>query len=128
MGEMNLLAGWIGILAGFVAGAVSGLLFHKDDWLGGYASWPRRLVRLGHISFFGIAFINIAFYVTFRDYGVDGDGVLKVASWMLVAGAMAMPLCCYGSAFRKSVRHLFFIPVLCLVIAAALSLWKGWLS
>ena len=58
---VNLHAAWIGFFAGCLAGAIPGLFFHGSDWLGGYASWPRRMIRLGHVAFFGIGFLNLAF-------------------------------------------------------------------
>jgi hypothetical protein len=64
-GNLNLLAGWIGVLGGVVSGAIIGLFFHREDWVGGYGSLPRRLLRLGHISFFGIGFLNFALALTF---------------------------------------------------------------
>ena len=60
----NVWAAWLGILAGALAGAVMGLMFHRDDWLGGYSSWRRRMLRLGHIAFFGIGLLNLAFAAT----------------------------------------------------------------
>jgi len=44
---LNILSGWIGISLGVFTGALFGLLFHKEDWLEGYNSWPRRMLRLG---------------------------------------------------------------------------------
>lgn len=55
---LNLQAGWIGFIGGAVTGSMLGLFFHGNDWLGGYASFRRRMFRLGHISFFGLGFIN----------------------------------------------------------------------
>jgi hypothetical protein len=51
---LNFYAAWIGILLGFIAGAVLGLFFHDENWMGGYSSWRRRMSRLGHISFFAL--------------------------------------------------------------------------
>ena len=59
---INLLSAWSGALAGFVSGAIIGLIFHREDWLGGYTSHRRRMLRLGHISFFGLAVINVMFH------------------------------------------------------------------
>ena len=33
----------------------------REDWLGGYGSFKRRLYRLAHISFFGLAIVNLMF-------------------------------------------------------------------
>jgi hypothetical protein len=52
--SLNILVGWIAMLSGAAAGAALGLFFGRDDWAGGYASFRRRMLRLGHISFFGI--------------------------------------------------------------------------
>lgn len=114
---LNLWAAWIGIIAGMLSGAALGLFFHEESWLGGYGSWPRRLLRLGHISFFGVAFLNLAFSVTVRLAGeVPGQ---RVVSWLLVAGAVLMPTVCVLAAWKKPLRHLFFLPVLALLGAAA---------
>ncbi len=119
---LNIYAGWFGFLAGIIAGAVSGLKFYDDNFLGGYGSWSRRLVRLAHISFFGIGLINLAFAVTAKELGFF-DG-LEVGSVALVVGLVAMPLVCYLSAYRAKFRHLFFIPVLAVLIGVLNLLWR----
>lgn len=52
------------MLAGALSGAIVGLFFYRDEWMGGYNSWRRRLTRLGHISFFGLGFLNLIFAAT----------------------------------------------------------------
>ena len=118
----NICAAWIGILLGCLAGAVIGLFFAREDWMGGYGSWRRRLVRLGHISFFGIAFLNISFALTARSLGID-DG-LGVASVLLIVGAVTMPLVCFLAAWRKPLRHAFPVPALSVTLGVALFLWR----
>ena len=103
---ININAAWIGFLLGCISGAVPGLFFHGQNWLGGYASWRRRLMRLGHISFFGIGFLNLGMGLTGLALGVTS----APASMLMLVGAVAMPLVCYASAFRPVCRHLFFIP------------------
>lgn len=118
----NLFAAWLGILLGFLTGAVQGLFFHDDSWQGGYSSWPRRISRLGHISLFGLAFVNLAFVLT-----VDYLGIGAQVFWpsvLLIVGAFTMPLVCYLSAWRQAARHLFLVPVLSLIAAALLLLHR----
>ena len=103
---INLIAAWIGFLLGGVSGAIPGLFFYRFDWLGGYTSWPRRLIRLAHISFFGIGFLNLGMGLTGLLLGITSP----VASVLMLIGAVTMPLLCYASAFRPVFRHLFFIP------------------
>ena len=116
---LNLHAAWIGFLCGFVSGAILGLFFHREDWLGGYGSWPRRMLRLGHISFFGIGFINLAFGLTFRSLGVAAP---PLASALLIVGAAGRPAVCFLSAARQGFRNLFFIPVLSLIAATGVAI------
>ncbi len=106
---VNLYAVWIGLLAGCISGAIPGLFFYKEDWLGGYPSWRRRMIRLAHISFFGIGFINLAFVVSVHIFSIDSG--VRITSYSLIIGAITMPLICYLSAIRPLFRHLFFIPV-----------------
>lgn len=120
---MNLLAGWTSVLVGFAAGAVPGLYFWNEAWLGGYGSWRRRMVRLAHISFFGLGFINLAFAFTFPPaQAVVLTGSIHWSAMLLVAGNAAMPAVCYLAAWRQPFRHLFAVPVLCEVLGVALLL------
>ncbi len=126
MSTINFWAAWIGILLGMLTGALQGLLFHRENWLGGYSSWTRRMLRLGHISFFGIAFLNLAFVNTIYLLG-EGDFPM-LPSLLLVAGALLMPAVCYLSAWRRPFRHLFFLPVLTLLVATGSVVNGGILS
>lgn len=121
MTEINLYAVWIGMLLGAIFGAIQGLFFHKEDWLGGYGSWTRRMTRLGHISFFGIAFINMAFVGTAKI--LDIEQLVSVPSILFIVGAIGMPLICYLSAFKKGIRHLFFIPSLSIIAGVIILVW-----
>lgn len=122
---INLIGGWLGILAGVLSGALVGLFFYRDDWMGGYNSWRRRLTRLGHISFFGLGFLNLVFAATAVQI-VLPPTYLKTASWSFIVGAITMPLCCFLSAWRKPFRHLFPIPVVSLTIGVVTILLGWW--
>ncbi len=104
----NLLAGWLGFLAGAVTGALMGLCFHREDWLGGYGSFPRRLIRLGHIACFGLGLINILFALTAATLPPSASA--RLGSLCLIVGMVTMPLNCFLTAWKKPFRHLFFIP------------------
>ncbi|MHC4994694.1 MAG: hypothetical protein ACYTGQ_06520 [Planctomycetota bacterium] len=132
LSELNLWAAWVGILLGMISGAIQGLVFHRDDALGPYQGWRRRLTRLGHISFFGLAGVNLAFTLTVDRYNIasmsEAPTLLAVASFTLIAGAILMPLSCYLAAWRKPLRHLFPVPVICLLVGGACLLSWGVLS
>lgn len=122
---LNLIAGWLGMLAGVLSGAVLGLFFHDEKWMGGYTSYRRRLARLGHIAFFGLGFLNLIFAATAAQFPLTGQN-LNIASWALILGAATMPLCCFLSAWRKPLRHFFPIPVLSVTTGLLAILIGGW--
>ena len=121
--QLNLLLAWIGLLVGFISGSVLGLKFHREDWLGGYASFKRRLYRLGHISFFGLAMVNLMFYFTAQMFQ-PATLPLVVASWGFVVGAVTMPVCCFVMAHNAKSQALFAIPVGSLLVGGILTLWE----
>ncbi len=123
MRDINLTTAWLAILAGLITGTASGLFFHDQSWMGGYGSWRRRIMRLGHISFFGTAFLNLAFVLSVGHLHLAGPP--PVASAGFVIGAVAMPAVCFLSAWRESFRYLFFIPVASLIVAAGDFLLRG---
>jgi hypothetical protein len=125
--RLMLVAGWSGMLAGALSGAALGLFFHDDRWMGGYASFRRRLARLGHISFFGIGFLDLLFAFTHQVAGLGGNAAWT-AAWGLVLASIAMPACCFLTAWRKPFRHLFAVPVggvLAGVVATLVGLLAG---
>jgi hypothetical protein len=117
----NLQLAWIWILLGFISGAIMGSFFHRETWLGGYGSLPRRMYRLGHISFFGLSIINLMFFVTVRELGLGGAAIVW-ASRGFVAGAITMPMCCGLMAHIPRARLLFAVPVVSLLGACVLTL------
>lgn len=123
MGALNLTAAWIGISLGFLSGAALGLKFHEEGWQGGYTAWPRRMMRLGHISFFGLALINLAYAISLRAFGVTMTS--EAAAYLFILGAATMPVACFLSAWRKPLRHLFYVPVTSLCAGGALFLAQG---
>ena len=119
METLNLHAGWIAILLGCLSGMIIGLFFHSDEWMGGYGSWRRRMVRLGHIAFFGLGFINLFYALTIRTFELPADSATSI---LFVVGLIFMPTVCFASAWHKMFRHLFAIPVISLVLAIILFL------
>jgi hypothetical protein len=116
MATINLQVGWIAVLAGLASGAVIGSFFHRQEWLGGYGSWRRRMVRLAHISLVGTGLLNVVFALS--------AGALKVASFpraasvLFLVGAATMSPVCALAAWRPAFRHLFFVPVASLILGS----------
>ncbi len=118
-GQLNLVLGWLWIVLGFASGALLGLRFHDEQWLGGYASWMRRLYRLAHISFFGLGLLNLLFFLTVRATGIS----FQIASFAFALGALTMPLCCVLAAHKPNFKPVFALPVLSLMTGALLTVW-----
>lgn len=103
------------MIFGLMSGAAIGLFFHQESFAGGYAAFRRRMLRLGHVAFFGLGIINVIFSLTVTTTNV----VLSypaVASLSLIAAAILMPLTCFLTAWKKPFRHIFALPVACVAI------------
>ena len=123
MVRVHLIFGWTWILAGLFAGMVQGLHFHREDWLEGYASWPRRLSRLGHVAFVGTGLLNVAFALTVSAISIPPAGLTWTSS-LLLGGAAAMPVVCFLAAWRRPFRHLFALPVVLLLAGVGSLTWE----
>jgi hypothetical protein len=118
---LNWYAGWWLILAAFITGAGIGLFFHREDFWGGYASFRRRLVRLGHIALAALGGLNVLFSVATPAAPTSAHA----ASLLLLVGAVSMGPVCFLTGWRQSFRRLFFIPVTSLTAAVVLVLLGG---
>lgn len=120
---INWYFGWGLILIAFTSGAAIGLYFHHDDFLGGYNSFRRRLVRLGHIALAALGIINVLYA-----QGISPESettAANVASIAFLVGGATMPAVCFLAAWHPVCRHLFFIPVIALIVAVAQTLRIG---
>jgi hypothetical protein len=116
---MNAAFGWIWITAGLVSGMVLGLGFARENFLGGYGSWKRRLLRLGHIAQVMLGVMNVLFEMS-RERMVVAPVWVDAAAWGMVTGAVLMPTVCALAAFDKRAMALFGIPVIALIGSSAI--------
>jgi hypothetical protein len=119
----NWTFGWLLILSAFLTGAGIGLFFERDDFLGGYGSFRRRLLRLGHISLSALGMLNVLYGLS--PWPVPADWHASAAGLGFILGGVSMPLVCFLTAWKKSFRHLFFVPVTWLVLAGIWALQGG---
>ena len=80
------------------------------------------MIRLAHVAFFGIGFLNLAFALTARTLGLKTG--LHTTSVLLLVGAATMPAVCYLSACKETFRHLFFIPAMSVTVGIGLFAWR----
>lgn len=119
--HVNIVFAWAWILCGLLSGTGLGLFFHRQTWLGGYDSWQRRMIRLGHISFLGTGLLNLGYGLCVVVLAVSPEP--RFASEAFIIGAITMPSVCFLSAWNDRWRHLFFIPVTSLLLATGEFLW-----
>ncbi len=117
---VNEAFGWAWFVLGMLSGAVLGLGFAREGFLGGYGSWERRLLRLGHVSFFGLGLVNILFAHSVARVSLDAPWPM-LASVSLVVGGVTMPVCCGLSAWKKPLKVLFPIPVVALLVGTGIT-------
>lgn len=121
---LNWYFGWGLVSSAFVTGAVIGLFFHREAFLGGYTSFRRRIIRLGHISQAALGMMNVLYGLSPAP-ALDPHGYSETASVAFVVGGVAMPVVCFLSGWKEPFRYLFFIPVASLVVAAVYALKGG---
>jgi hypothetical protein len=119
----NWYFGWCLLLSGLVTGAWVGLFFHRDDFLGGYASFRRRLFRLGHISQAVLGMLNVLYSLSAAK--VSPPGPDRAASLCFIVVGVSMPLVCFLTGWRQGFRRLFPVPVVALLLAVLFTLRGG---
>jgi hypothetical protein len=125
--------GWTWMGMGVLSGAVLGVFFGREGFLGGYDAWARRLVRLGHIAFFGTGMLCVLMAGTLErrsgaftgsDAGWWGD----LPAGAMCVGAALMPVCCAAAAWKKKLTWVFVLPVVSIggaVTTVYLALWNA---
>ncbi|MEA2709849.1 MAG: hypothetical protein QOF78_2450 [Phycisphaerales bacterium] len=117
---LNWTVGWGLVLLAFISGSLLGIGWHRDDFLGGYASFRRRVIRLGHVAFAALGLMNVVFSLS--PLSAAGTTAARLASAFFIAGGVLMPLICFLTGWRPQCRHLFFLPVVSLVLAVVFTL------
>jgi hypothetical protein len=120
---INWTVGWALVLMAFVSGAILGVGWHREEFLGGYASFRRRVIRLGHVAFAALGLMNVVFSLS--PLPTPDTTAARLASLCFIAGGVLMPLVCFLTGWRAAWRHLFFVPVLCLIAAVIFTLLGG---
>ena len=123
LSTINWYFGWCLILTGFGTGALLGLFFHRPDFLGGYGSFSRRIIRLGHISQVALGMLNVLYGLSPLPEATHWAAL--PASVCFIVGGISMPVVCFLSGWRERFRLLFFIPVTSLILAVLLALRGG---
>jgi len=106
----NELFGWVAILASLGMGLFMGVKFRREDWLGGYGAFPRRMVRLAHVALAALGMLNILFAESLTRLHLRSD-LATLASLAFITAAILMPTCCLCLAARRRHFGIFALPV-----------------
>jgi hypothetical protein len=120
---LNWYFGWCLVLAAFVTGTSLGLFFRHDKFLGGYASFRRRVIRLGHIALAALGMINVLYGLSYPL--ANASLAARTASLGFVVSGISMPAVCFLTGWKDFFRYLFFIPVASLIVAVICTLQRG---
>ena len=123
-------------LTSMAMGAASGMLMGLwsfggpvpvPDAVGDYGDLSRRLLRLGHIAFFGLAFLNLilARQVPALPLGVKAKrGALGCMNF----GNLALPAALIAAALWEPLKYLTAPPAFAVTLALCIAAWGGWVD
>lgn len=117
----NETFGWFSVLGSLVMGLYMGVKFQREDWLGGYNAFPRRMVRLAHIALAALGMLNIQFAQSLARLHLTPN-LAKAASISFIAAAVLMPACCLLLAARRRHFEIFALPILSLATGLTLTI------
>lgn len=108
----------LGLPAGLLAGLALSLPAWRDGALGGYASFPRRALRLAHVAAVMLPVIAGVWCCLLRP---DETPAVRAAARLWIAGGIALPLALAASAARRPLApYVLPVPALALVAASVL--------
>ena len=84
----------------------------------------RRLLRLGHVALVALGMFNVLFSLLPQTTHVSSP-LMPAASVGWLGGGVAMPLVCFLAAWKPALRPAFVVPVILLLLAAALTAAGG---
>lgn len=121
----NRTIGWCSLLVGALTGMVMGLWSFDGpmpvpDWVGAYGETSRRLLRLGHIAFFGLGILNILLAQQLPKFRLD-EGLKRLGALCMNFGNVFLPLTLLAASIYHPLKYLMAVPATAVVIALALS-------
>ncbi|MHC4940637.1 MAG: hypothetical protein ACYTHK_16980 [Planctomycetota bacterium] len=119
---LNRKVAWTGMAIGAGLGMLLGLWsfdgpFPVPGFLGEYDETARRLMRLGHIAFFGLGFINL---LLAHELGALPERTRRLAGAAMNVGNLGLPLTLVVASIVAPVKYLMAIPASAVLLALVL--------
>ena len=130
-GQLNIVFGWLWMNMGFITGLLMGLKAEQfglnlkqvgPEWLEGYSSVPRRLIRLGHVAFIMLPVLNILFG-QFIDATPLTPQWKQIGSYAMIFGGVGVPVLCFAAAFYRPVKVLLGLPATAVLVGNLVIAW-----
>lgn len=124
------LVGFISLAFGALSGMVLGLWSFdgpvpEPGMLGEYASTSRRLVRLGHIAFFGIGILNLLIARELAWFGV-GPKIVRLIALTMNAGNVLLPTGLVAAGLFAPLKYFLPLPAISVSLALSLTAYGAW--
>ena len=115
----NRFVGWLSLTVGAGTGLILGLWSFDGPldvhaWIGEYGDTSRRLVRLGHIAFFGLGILNI---LLARELPRLADTARRIASPAMNFGNVVLPITLLAAVAYHPFKYFLPIPALSVFLA-----------
>ena len=119
MTSSNRMVGWLSLAVGAATGLTLGLWSFDGPvavplWVGEYGDTSRRMVRLGHIAFFGLGILNI---LLARELPRLSDRAGRIASPAMNFGNIFLPLTLFAGAAYPPLKYAMPFPALAVFLA-----------
>ena len=121
VGESNRVVAWVSIVTGAGTGLLMGLWSFDGpvpvpDWIGSYDTIARRLIRLGHIAFFGLGILNLLLARELPRLALT-ERLAVAAARSMNFGNIFLPITLFAAAAYRPLKYLLPFPAVSVFIA-----------
>ena len=119
--KWNHFIGWTSAAVGATTGLILGLWSFDGpvpvpDWLGDYDETSRRLVRLGHIAFFGLAILNLLLARALPELALSMRAK-RTTSLAMNFGNIFLPLTLFAAGMVAPLKYAMSAPATAVLLA-----------
>lgn len=126
---LSLAVAWTSLATGAVTGLLLGLWSFGGPvpvpaFVGEYDELPRRLLRLGHIAFFGLGMLNFMLSRHIASSSIRRP-LGRMALGAMNFGNALLPLTLIAAAFMEPVKYLMSLPAAAVTLALVIGAYAA---
>lgn len=127
--ERNLAVGWSSIAIGAVTGLILSLWSFNGpvpvpEGIGAYVDLSRRLMRLGHIAFFGLGILNIMLARHVASCRLE-PAIARLALASMNLGNILLPPILIAASFFTPLKYAASLPAMAVAIALTIGAYAA---